>query len=278
MPNGKTKPGESTGKAEEGYFPFEPDTDKFTADALLDLRSLNEKTAGQAGFIKRQGMGFTTGDGKPVRFWAVNVNASNAGQDREAVDYLARKLAKLGVNMVRYHSAAFDRNDPSKVDAKALDDLLYLVSAMKKQGIYTYLSFYFPLWMEANKPGAQLAGYESLANKRPFGLLFFDPRMQEMHRTWLRGAAGDEEPAHEPAAGSRPGRGDGGDSERGLAVLLDVHEEEHPRRQVGGPGAAVRAVARRRGTGRWRRRWPRGAGRRCRATGRTARPCSRRST
>jgi hypothetical protein len=186
VPNGKTRPGESTGKAEEGYFPFEPATDKFTSDALLDLRSLNEKSAGQAGFIKRQGMGFTTGDGKPVRFWAVNVNAANAGQDRQAVDYLARKLAKLGVNMVRYHSAAFDKGDPSKVDPKALDDLLYLVSAMKKQGIYTYLSFYFPMWMEANKPGAQLAGYESLQNKRPFGLLFFDPRMQEMHRTWLK--------------------------------------------------------------------------------------------
>ena len=67
VPNGKTKPGESSGKAEEGYFPFEPDTDKFTADALLDLRPLNEKAAGQAGFIKRQGMGFITGDGKPVR-------------------------------------------------------------------------------------------------------------------------------------------------------------------------------------------------------------------
>src|SRR4051812_29558545 len=42
VPNGKNKPGTKIGKADEGYFPFEPDTDPFRDDAMLDLRSLNE--------------------------------------------------------------------------------------------------------------------------------------------------------------------------------------------------------------------------------------------
>ena len=52
---------------------FNPGRDAFKDDALLDLRSLNEKEAGATGFVKRSadGSGFTLGDGTPVRFWAV---------------------------------------------------------------------------------------------------------------------------------------------------------------------------------------------------------------
>ena len=114
----------------------------------------------------------------------MNVNAANAGQDRAAVDYLARKLAKLGVNMVRYHGAAFDKNDPSKVDQKPRRPAVPRVGD-EAAGIYTYLSFYFPLWMERTSRGRSSRA-TSAQNKRPFGLLFFDPRLQEMHRTLAR--------------------------------------------------------------------------------------------
>jgi hypothetical protein len=42
---GKLKPGEKYNRTEEGWFPFEPD-DRIAPDALLDLRILNEPTAG----------------------------------------------------------------------------------------------------------------------------------------------------------------------------------------------------------------------------------------
>src|SRR5262245_22557158 len=42
-------------------------------ESLIDLRHLNEKTAGESGFVTVDAQGdFRTGDGKPVRFWAVN--------------------------------------------------------------------------------------------------------------------------------------------------------------------------------------------------------------
>src|SRR5438132_285893 len=59
-------------------WPFEPPTDTFRADAILDLRSLNEKTAGETGFVQRTPDGdFALGNGKPVRFWAVDEYVQN---------------------------------------------------------------------------------------------------------------------------------------------------------------------------------------------------------
>jgi len=187
LPNGKLKPGEKSGRADEGYFAWEPGADPFDGKALLDLRALNEPVAGARGHVRRKGKDFVLGDGTPVRFFAVNVSSATAGQARETVDYLARRLAKLGVNMVRFHSALFDASaaDPATIDREKLDDLHYLVAAMKRQGIYTKVSFYFPLWFDV-KGNYGLAGYERAQDKRPFALLSFEPRMQEIHRAWAK--------------------------------------------------------------------------------------------
>jgi len=194
MPRGKLKPGEKYNRADAGWFPYEPELDRFTGQALLDLRKLNERQAGEHGFVRRQGEGFVLAGGEPVRFWGVNVNAEHAAADRSSVDYLARKLAKQGVNMVRYHSALFSpAGDPANIDKKKLDDLHYLVSAMRGQGIYTLLSFYFPLWFEI-KPGYGIEGYGRAGNKIPFSLLYHEPRMQEIHRAWLEQILGTTNP------------------------------------------------------------------------------------
>lgn len=184
VPNGKHRPGARTGEADPGRFAWEPPTDPFEPTALLDLRSMNETEAGAKGRVGKEGERFLLGDGSAVRFWAVNVSASNAAQDRASIDYLARKLAKLGVNMVRYHSPMFDPGNPRKVDAEKLDNLHYLIAAMKKQGIYTHLSFYFPLWCDASKlPG--VTGYDTIGNKKPFALIYFDPAFQKIYRGWI---------------------------------------------------------------------------------------------
>ena len=208
MPRGKLKPDQRSGLAEEGCFAWEPAVDSFGGEALLDLRNLNEKTAGQGGFLGRKGDGFVLGSGQPVRFWAVNVGPNNIGQDHATVDYLARKLAKLGVNMVRCHGPVFDEGaaDPATVDKKRLDDIFYLVAALKKEGIYTTLSFYFPLWFDA-KPGYGLPGYEGLENKKPFALLYFDQRMQEIHRSWARALLTTKNPYTGLALGRDPAVG-----------------------------------------------------------------------
>ena len=104
-------------RAEEGWFPFEPKPDAFSQDCSLDLRSLNERFAGEKGLIEvKDGQFIHSTTGEPVRFWAVNgpPHELKAADLREC----ARMLAKHGVNMVRIHGGYFDENgevDLSKV-------------------------------------------------------------------------------------------------------------------------------------------------------------------
>ncbi|MBN2327696.1 MAG: hypothetical protein JXR73_11135 [Candidatus Omnitrophica bacterium] len=185
LPRGKWKPNEKSGEADEGFFSWEPPLDSFSQDALLDLRYLNESAAGVHGFVRREGDHFTLGDASPVRFWAVNLSSEIAALDRPSIDYLARKLAKTGVNMVRYHSPIFDSTNPDRVDEQKLDNLFYLINTLKKNGVYTTISFYFPLWFQI-RTDYGIPGYESIDNKRPFALLYFDPRMQEIYKSWAK--------------------------------------------------------------------------------------------
>ncbi len=202
FPAGKLKPGEKSGLSEPGRFSFEPPPDDFSTDALLDLRSLNEPIAGEKGYVTRDGDRLRLASGEEVRFFAVNVSAGNAGQSRESVDYLARKLAKIGVNMVRYHSALFD-DDLETVSPQKLDDLQYLVEAMKKQGIYTHLSFYFPLWVKV-KPADRIEGFDTIQNKNPFALIYFDERLQSLHRGWMKQALTAPNPHGKTPLASEP--------------------------------------------------------------------------
>src|SRR5579885_1648608 len=80
----------ATGQQEEGKWAFSPPRDSFSPNALFDLRSLNEKTAGESGFVQRTPDGdFALGNGKPVRFWAVDEDVQNV-DDKDALPHKAR--------------------------------------------------------------------------------------------------------------------------------------------------------------------------------------------
>ena len=183
--------------AQAQTWPFSPPRDTFSKESLLDLRSLNETVAGETGFVRSDADGdFVRGDGKPMRFWAVNTSvAGRTGAARPlwplgAPDLTshARFLAKRGVNMVRLHqqispdlqshptAAMTDINEVER------DAVWRTVAAMRKEGIYTTLS---PYWASPMKfaPGWNVAGGSAQAAQ---GLLFFDPTLQQAYREWLR--------------------------------------------------------------------------------------------
>src|SRR4051794_5255733 len=63
------------GQEEKGWFAFNPADSR--GNSPIDLRSLNEKTAGDNGFIGVRGSAFIhSKTGQPVVFWAVNGPAS----------------------------------------------------------------------------------------------------------------------------------------------------------------------------------------------------------
>lgn len=179
---GKMKPGEKYNRAPEGWFAFEPDRDPYTASPI-DMRRLNEKSAGDGGFIQVKNGSFVHGKtGQPVRFWGVNTNVEMAKMDSASVDAFARFLAKHGVNIVRLHGGAWKRDAIHEIDQEYLDKLCYFVAAMKKQGIYVSLSIYFPLWLNLTEKDG-FAGYKGQV---PFSLLFFNPQFQDLYRGWWK--------------------------------------------------------------------------------------------
>ena len=101
-PNGKYKPGEKSPPSIPAFRPgqawdFVPEIDKLDPSAVLDLRYLNEKVAGEHGFIKlsADGNSFLRGDGQPIRFWAASPSfppdLDLAAQTRRPVPRQARR-------------------------------------------------------------------------------------------------------------------------------------------------------------------------------------------
>jgi hypothetical protein len=162
---------------------FNPAPDKFTPDALLDLRSLNEKVAGEKGFLRlsEDGNSFVLGDGTPVRFWALDSDAELKQADLERH---CRFLAKLGVNMARIGFTVCDNKDGAPitaVDDKAIDNAMRFVATAKKYGIYTLIT---PFW--ANTPAPASWGLEGVAKQSVWGLMFFNQKLQDAYKTWVK--------------------------------------------------------------------------------------------
>lgn len=162
------------------WFPFQPQRE-FPADSPLDLRQLNERFAGEHGFIEARAGKFVQRDnGEPVRFWAVN--GPPEGLHGDELRHCARMLARYGVNMVRMHGAVFDKR--GEVDIAKIQHALEVVAAMKAEGIYTHFSIYFPLWFRPPADLDWLPGYDG--NQHPFAALQFHPKFQEKYRSWLQ--------------------------------------------------------------------------------------------
>jgi hypothetical protein len=178
------------------FWSFRPARDTFRADSLLDLRKLNEATAGQSGFVglSQDKNSFVRGDGEPIRFWSVNFDA---GRDFSPADlaHTARFLAKRGVNLVRIlENIASRAKNPRLIDAdlKIVDRIWRVVAAMKKEGIYVLIS---PCWTAQLKPipaNWKIDGWPE--NQAPQGLLFFNPTLQTGYRAWLKALLAPKNP------------------------------------------------------------------------------------
>lgn len=169
---------------ETGTWAFTPEPDTYNNQSLLDLRFLNEKIAGESGFIRRSpdGRNFVKGDGVPIRFWAVNSDSWREG--KEAIADQARFLAKRGVNLVRWHGQIQAKNEDSKItdiDEKAREQLWQFVAGMKQEGIYMTISPYYAMPVKAKPNWGIPRDSESMQ-----GLLFFDPQLQAAYKGWLR--------------------------------------------------------------------------------------------
>jgi len=116
------------------------------ADAhFVDWSGLLEAPAGKRGWISAKGERLVFEDGTPVRFWGVNLVATEVFASHAMADSVATRLAKMGANLVRLHHMDAPWSKPNifgnrastrKLDSSSLDKLDYLHAALKKRGIY----------------------------------------------------------------------------------------------------------------------------------------------
>ena len=190
-PEGKRKPGEKSDASEvaaAGRWAFQPPRDEFSPQALLDLRSLNEKFAGEHGFVTRSkdGNDFAFADGTPARFWAVNDGAFDKNLPRHA-----RFLAKRGINMVRFHSNITPTgSDLMGIDQADRDHLWKGLAAMKKEGIYVT---YSPYWAGPARVKPSM-GVLDTGGGGNWGLLFFDKKLQTAYKHWMKQVLTEKNP------------------------------------------------------------------------------------
>ena len=175
--------------AQKGTHDFVFPEKKSGEKQLLNLRFLNEETAGANGFVRLSddGESFMAGE-KPIRFWPVNSGAG--GMNDADLDRHAEFLAQMGVNMVRYHASI---NPPGKgtdlydIDRKEINNIWRVVAAMKKQGIYTTIS---PFWPHNGHMGGWLPkewGIEGFSDKDDlWGVMYFNDRLQDGYKAWVK--------------------------------------------------------------------------------------------
>lgn len=129
-------------------YPFFPD------DVPIDISFIfeGEKPAGKHGFLKVDGRSFKFEDGTVAKFWGTNFNGAGCFPEHAYAEKLARRLAKLGINLVRFHQLDSEWHTPNifrftkgkrvtdaHLDPESMERLDYLIYCLKKEGIYVYL-------------------------------------------------------------------------------------------------------------------------------------------
>ena len=129
-------------------YPFFPD------DVPVDISFVfaDEKPAGKHGFLGVKGRKFVFEDGTEAKFWGTNFNGAGCFPEHAYAEKLAKRLAKTGINLVRFHQLDSEWHTPNifratkgkrvtdgHLDPECMEKLDYLVYCLKKEGIYVYL-------------------------------------------------------------------------------------------------------------------------------------------
>ena len=186
-PNDKYKPGESPpfipAFAKGACWDFAPGRDAFSDEAVLDLRRLNEKVAGEHGFVRLavDGESLVRGDGKPLRLWSSGVRTSRT--ELPDLRRRARFLAKRGVNALRVFAMLPSKTrDVTAVNPRELDSVFRHVAAAKDEGIYTIIDGYWGGYTKRHKGWDVMgSGKDNLE-----ALVFFDPKTQAAYKAWMK--------------------------------------------------------------------------------------------
>ncbi len=172
------------------WLPFNPVPDSF-APTPIDMSRLLDKPAGKHGFLQVSPDGnLVFADGTPARFLGVNIVGGNAFPTHEEAERMARRLAKFGFNLVRFHHLdapwaspnifSADRDDTRHLSPEQLDRLDYFIYQLQQHGIYVFLDL---LVHRGFRPGDGVRDHEQIENGAKV-VAHFDPRIIELQQEY----------------------------------------------------------------------------------------------
>ncbi|MEI6084492.1 MAG: carbohydrate binding domain-containing protein [Verrucomicrobiota bacterium] len=164
--------------ADEPLFPFVLPWDDATTN-IVNVSDWLVKPAGKDGYVVARDGHFYAGT-RRVRFFGVNLVAPAAFPQHADADKIAARMAKFGINCVRFHHMDAEGWSPllngGKLDPAALDRLDYLIAQLKRHGIYANLN----LLVSRN---FKIPGLDA---KDQHVLGFFDPAMLDLQKDYAR--------------------------------------------------------------------------------------------
>ena len=187
--------------AAERYGPA--DTAKWFAGAMAhdespaDLAFLNaaDKPAGKHGFVKAKGDALVYADGTPARFWGGNLAAYALFTDKEQIRKQARRIARLGFNLMRIHHhdsmnwvdpTVIDkkREDSQHLDAAAMDKLDWWIKCLKDEGVYVWLDLHVGRVFKQGDGIAQ--GFDEIQRQHgeAKGFCYYNPRLEQLMKAF----------------------------------------------------------------------------------------------
>ncbi|HJN14432.1 MAG TPA: glycosyl hydrolase family 5, partial [Armatimonadota bacterium] len=193
----------------ERYGPV--DVDAWTPDGMLwnqspvDLSFLNEKPAGEHGFVKADGDRLVFEDGTRVRFWGGNIAAYAIFADKDEIAEQAKRIAQLGYNLMRIHHHDSTRwvsptvidkeqDDSRQFDADAMDRLDWWVKCLKDEGVYVWLDLH--VGREFKVGDGIDVGFDEIErrNNEGKGFCYFNDRVEELMREFNEAYLNHENP------------------------------------------------------------------------------------
>ncbi|MDD3154512.1 MAG: hypothetical protein PHS41_06565 [Victivallaceae bacterium] len=159
--------------------------------SALDFSFLLDAPAGKHGFVQvtQEGAFQFEKQKKPVRFYGTNISFWALYMSKRDCDMIAGRLARCGYNAVRLHHFdrdlvdRSDRKDSHRILAERLDQLDYLIAALKKKGIYITTDLYtarYPAPEEFPTLPKMAHGYEYKA------MVMISPEVRAKFKEWVR--------------------------------------------------------------------------------------------
>ena len=136
-------------EGEEKLFPFYLPWDD-SEETVVSLSTWLDRPAGSLGHVHVGEDGHLYVGGKRIRFLGVNICGAASFPEKEEAEKIAARLAKFGVNIVRFHHMdaswetfnIFDKTfgNTRHLNQEALDRLDYFIAMLKENGIYVDLN------------------------------------------------------------------------------------------------------------------------------------------